>query len=326
MQGGAGSSTIGQESSEVGTEATDATWQTNTTTTTQGGRSKRGVRREREMRSRNTDYDAAGEKLYQVDPLHYEKRDTNMWKQMWPYCRLCRIDVWDGHEETKRHKIRLFWEARAWDWSACDAEDEMNEADRHELENDWDWEPPGIWGPVVLEVRNVDTPLMTREEAEADATRKDKREIVKYLYQVASKTLVREWKLTGSEDATMRRTSREHLLDAVKAVQTERAQPFATVKQRKQYGQNDQDQDEEEREEPLVEEANSSSSSGPNDEGANSSSSTGPNENGSANSSGSSSSSSGYFVLHPFKVIGWGTRMPACWERGTMTGAMTPAP
>jgi hypothetical protein len=303
MQGGAGSSTIGQESSEVGTEATDATWQTNTTTTTQGGRSKRGVRREREMRSRNTDYDAAGEKLYQVDPLHYEKRDTNMWKQMWPYCRLCRIDVWDGHEETKRHKIRLWWEARAWDWSACDAEDEMNEADRHELENDWDWEPPGIWGPVVLEVRNVDTPLMTREEAEADATWKTKREIVNYLQQVASKTLVRDWKLTGSEDATMRRTSREHLLDAVNAVQTERAQPFATVKQRPggtvnatEYGQNDQDQ--EEWEEPLVEEANSSSSSGPNDERANSSSSTGPNENGSANSSGSSSSSSGYFVPH----------------------------
>jgi hypothetical protein len=112
---------------------------------------------------------------------------------------------------------------------------------------------------------------------------------VKYLQQVASKTLVRDWKLTGSEDATMRRTSREHLLDAVNAVQTERAQPFATVKQRPggtvnatEYGQNDQDQeeweeplveeDQEEWEEPLVEEANSPT--GPNDEGANSPSST----------------------------------------------------
>ena len=141
----------------------------------------------------------------------------------------------------------------------------MNEADRHELENDWDWEPPGIRGPVVLEVRKVDTPLMTREEAEAESAGeylKSKREIVEYLQQVASKTLVWDWKLTGSVDATMRRTSREHLVDAVEAVQKERDQPFATVKQRKQYGQNDQDQDEEDWEEPLVEEANSSSSSG----------------------------------------------------------------
>jgi hypothetical protein len=121
----------------------------------------------------------------------------------------------------------------------------MNEADRHELENDWDWAPAGIRGPVVLEVRNVDTPLMTREEADAKLY---KREIVEYLLQVASKTLVRDWKLTGSVDAIMRRTSREYLLDAVEAAQAERDQPFATVKQRPGgtanatgYGQNNLD-------------------------------------------------------------------------------------
>jgi hypothetical protein len=228
-QGGAGSSTINQESSVI-------------TPTTPCVRSKR---RDRAIRARGKDYNAMAETLYQVDPLHYEQRDTNGWKQMWPYCRLCRMDVWENHENTKRHKIRLFWEANAWDWSADDKEPEMNEADQHELDGDWSWEPPGIRWPVVLEVRNVNTPLMTREEADAKLY---KREIVEYLLQVASKTLVRDWKLTGSVDAIMRRTSREYLLDAVEAAQAERDQPFATVKQRPGgtanatgYGQNNLD-------------------------------------------------------------------------------------
>ena len=51
---------------------------------------------------------------------------------------------------------------------------------------------------------------MTRAEADEKLY---KRELVEYLQAVGPKTLVREWKLTGSVDATMRRTSREYLLN-----------------------------------------------------------------------------------------------------------------
>ena len=75
---------------------------------------------------------------------------------------LCRCFSDWNHEEGRRHTTRLHWEARGWDWSRN--LEEMDEADRREEEDDWDWEPEGIGAP--LQVRDVTTPLMDRAQAE----------------------------------------------------------------------------------------------------------------------------------------------------------------